>query len=206
MSNLELHYHRIVSLDDPRYDDWLDLYQTAFPLNEQLRVSFLNRILRQNPPNTNTEMLAILDADGALAGLSRYEVSPHALAAVLGYLAVQPEHRSQGVGALIYGEVRQRALKSHPSLAALFMEVEDPAKIHTREEQTLAERRIRFYQRQGARLLGGIHYILSVGWQPSQSMCLMVHPYHDLTPEAAFAIAKNLFGDALSQVGPLTLT
>ena len=42
----ELSFQEILSLDDRLYDPWLDLYQAAFPLDEQVRVSEHNQVLR----------------------------------------------------------------------------------------------------------------------------------------------------------------
>ncbi|MBM3496938.1 MAG: hypothetical protein FJX72_21845, partial [Armatimonadetes bacterium] len=43
---MDLEFTELTSLDDERYDDYLDLYQTSFPLNEQMLVSSLNGLLR----------------------------------------------------------------------------------------------------------------------------------------------------------------
>ena len=94
---------------------------------------------------------------------------------------------------------------------AVLIEVERPDLAHTEVERVLAERRIAFYRRQGARLLEGVHYVQSVGLhQPPLSMHVMLHPLQSLDAETAFCLARAVFGGAaggesITRVGPLSL-
>lgn len=200
-------FHEIITLEDALYDDYLDLYQQSFPLDEQVLVSDHNRALRQRMRRESSDqhLLAMLDEDGALVGMARYELETDCGAAVLWYVAVQEESRGKGAGTILYREIVRRVAEEMPDVSALVYEVEKPDHTPDDERARLAERRIAFYQRNGAVLLGGIHYVQSVGWQPEVQMHLMLHPYKPIGEAQAFAIAKSIFGDALEQVGELSL-
>jgi hypothetical protein len=89
---------------------------------------------------------------------------------------------------------------------SIIFEVEIPEQAQTEPERALAERRICFYQRQGAYLLEGISYFQVIG--PHQNpipMHLMVHGVEPLSPGDAFSIAKQVFGDLVTQTGALEL-
>jgi hypothetical protein len=92
-----------------------------------------------------------------------------------------------------------------PQVRALIFDLEDPARMLTPEAACQAERRIAFYRRLGARLLGGIRYTQTVGpHQPPLHLHLMFHPIQDITAQEAFDIAHAEFGDAiLQQIGEL---
>lgn len=203
----DLQFHEIVSLNDELYDPWLDLYQTAFPLNEQMRVSDHNRVLRSKAKGKAKEehLLAALDREGKLVAMARYDDLPECRAAALWYMAVVPGLRSKGIGSRLYQHILQQLGAAQPAAEALLLEVETPELTHTPKERELAVKRIAFYQRNGAKLLRGIDYTQSVGWQPPVRMSIMVHPLHAMAADEAFRLAECLFEDSLQQAGPLAL-
>ncbi len=204
---MELTLSEITSLNDPIYDRWLDLYQTSFPLNEQMLVSHFNALLRarQSGETGQVPLFACLDAEGRFKALIHYEAFPELRAAVLWYFAVEPQERSQGIGSAAYDLLLRHLQTEQPAIRALFYEVEDPEVCESPEHLLNAQRRIAFYKRNGAAQLSGIHYVQSVGWQPPLQMCLLVHPYTTIEPEEAFALARQLFGDNLHRIGRLAL-
>ena len=86
---------------------------------------------------------------------------------------------------------------------------EMPALQEDREARELAERRIGWYRRLGAKLLGGVEYFQTVDTVPEPTeMHLMYHPLGGepaADPEAVFALAKAVAGETLRRVGPLSL-
>jgi ribosomal protein S18 acetylase RimI-like enzyme len=195
-----------VSIQEPHdvfFLAWLDLYETAFPPNERILVS---EILRSfgNPKNDkyrDTHMDAILDGNGLFIGMAMYQLPSDNPAAVLWYIAVKADQRSQGWGSKIYDGILSQI---NPEIyKALVYEVEIPGEVGSSPD---AERRIRFYQKNGAKLLTGIHYIQSVGWhQPTTPMHIMVHPLQPMGAETAYELASGIFGDSLKKSGPLAL-
>jgi hypothetical protein len=88
----------------------------------------------------------------------------------------------------------------------MLFEVEIPELLPTDEKRLLAERRIGFYKRMGAKLIRGIDYIQQVApHQQPVKMHVMVHPFEQITPDEAFDIAKSLFEDSITRTGDITL-
>jgi ribosomal protein S18 acetylase RimI-like enzyme len=207
MTSEPLTYQELTDINDDLLLPWLDLMETAFPPTERVLPSFHLGLLRQKARGETSAhtMVAAVDAEGRFVGLLQYQLELECEAAFMWYLAVVRDLRSQGLGAQIYQEAVRRLAPHH--LRALTFEVEIPEGAHDEETRQFALRRIAFYRRQGARLLTGIHYVQSVGsHQPSIPMHIMVHPFVPMDADAAFGLAKCVFGDALTQIGPLDLT
>ncbi len=206
---MNLHITEINDLYDDLLLPWLDLYETAFPPIERMLVSFYLRLLRAKGegPWSDHHLLAV-QREGVFVGLAHYVmISAHNIG-WLWMFAVTPEARNQGVGAAMYDKLLHRL---PAETVALLIEVERPDLAHTEAERQLAERRIAFYHRQGARLLEGVHYIQSVGpHQPSLPMHVMLHPLQPLDAETAFCLACAAFGsgagdESITQIGPVSL-
>jgi ribosomal protein S18 acetylase RimI-like enzyme len=192
-----------VPIQDPQENlllPWLDLYETAFPPNEKILVSTILKSLR-NRQNRGTHMDAILNGNGLFIGMAMYELPSIHPVAVLWYIAVMPDQRSQGWGSKIYHGILSQI---NPDIyKALVFEVEIPSETGA---STDAERRIRFYQKNGAKLLTGVHYLQSVGWhQPPTPMHIMVHPLQPLDAETAYELAYRIFGNAMQKTGTVAL-
>jgi len=141
--------------------------------------------------------------EGHFVGLAHYVLIPEHHLAWLWMFAVMPEVRNRGVGTTFYGEIVGRL---PVGTVAMLLEVERPDLASTEAERRLAERRIAFYRRQGARLLEGVHYVQSVGpHQLPLPMHVMLHPLRPLDAEQMFRYAQAVFGDAITQVGDTQL-
>ncbi|HLV80931.1 MAG TPA: GNAT family N-acetyltransferase, partial [Chthonomonadaceae bacterium] len=145
-------------------------------------------------------------AEETLAGMAWLDVETECGVGYLIYMAVVEGRRGKGIGSRLFAELVRMLRAQAPQAEALLLEVEDP---HHCEgpERVLAERRIAFYRRQGAQLLGGIDYLQTVPFYPEgMPMLLAVLPLGDLTPERAFEMAQCLFGEAVTRAeGPLSL-
>ncbi len=219
-SSEQIRFVELTSLQDDLLLPWLDLYETAFSAAERVLVSkhllALKGASDADEPGEH-HILAALAGNASFAGLARYQVLPDLGVAYLWYLATSPELRSQGVGTKFYQEIVRRV--TGPAVRALVIEVEIPARASGGEgaaaaaensavdaERALAQRRITFYRRQGARLLEGIHYLQSVGrHQAPIPMHLMFHAFGALDAAQAFALARSLWGEQVRQVGELRL-
>ena len=169
-------------------------------------VSALNRTVRSiaSGEDRETTMAVAVDNAGEAAAMVHYEVNEEAGAAVLWYRAVSAPMRLKGIGTGVYRSVIARIRNERPAIRALVYGVERPEDAEG-EHRGLCERRIAFYRRNGARLLSGIRYTQSVGWQPPVRMHVMVHPFEALSAEAAFEMARSTLGDAVERVGALGL-
>jgi GNAT superfamily N-acetyltransferase len=199
-----LTFQTIFDLHDELLVDWLSLYETTFPPEERLLVSTFVRTLqrKEQGEKLHVEMLAAIDPERNLVGLAFYKSYPETSTIVLWYLATHAAQRSRGFGSQIYQEIthRCRILECH----AMVFEVEIPENARSPEQKKLAERRVQFYKRNGAKLLTGIHYLQSVGsHQPVTPMHLMFHPLKKIDSHEAYQIAKKVFGDSITQSGNL---
>ena len=199
-----LHIVEISDPDDDMLLPWLDLYEVAFPPNERMLVSFYLRLLKEKRGGLQPDHhLLAVQREGVFVGLAHYVVIAEHNLAWLWMFAVTPEARNHGVGAAIYRDVARRL---PVGTTAVLLEVKRPDLASSEEERHLAERRIAFYRRQGARLLEGVYYVQSVGpHQPPLPMHVMLHPLQPLDAETAFQLAQAIFGDTITQTGALSL-
>lgn len=204
---MSITFNSITNLHDEFLAPWLDLYETAFPPEERILTSVFWKILKAKEKGalSEAEMLAAIDvAQNRLVGIAFYEIQIEDSAANLWYLAVDSKLRSQGLGSHIYQEIVRRIQAAN--CQAMLFEVEIPENAHTPEIQRLAEQRIRFYRRNGAKLLSGIHYLQFVGsHQPLTPMHIMLHPFQAISAASAFSLANAVFDHTISQIGALSL-
>lgn len=176
-------------IEDPALLPWLDLYEQSFPPSEKMPVSWhLAALLEPSPEQV---LLAGLCED-FVAGMARYELVEDCGGAALWYLAITPGLRRRGLGSQFYQEILDR-LRSE-GVRGLCFEIEDPARSGDRET---AERRIRFYQKNGAQTLGGVAYRTAVPHQAPLEMLVMLHGLAPggFTPSEALAFARSVLGE-----------
>lgn len=205
MASLPLRYHHIESLEDEFLLPWLDLYETAFPPEEKLLVSTFLQILKDKSEGyeKNHSLLAALNMADEFMGMALVDDLEEYRLFFLEYFAVSPERRGMGAGTEFYREILRRFELS--GAKALIIEVEIP---EISPDPDMAEARIRFYQRNGAKLFRGIDYTLEIGpHQPPIPMHLMIQARQgeELTAQQAFELAKAFFEESLVQIGELSL-
>jgi GNAT superfamily N-acetyltransferase len=201
MNVFPISFYEIKDLADNLLLPWLDLYEISFSPHEKTLVSSFLRNLKQKDqnPEDQTCFLAALDERQELVGMGYFELIADPKAGLLWYLAISPDRRGSGLGAQFYQEIARRVQAAGCQM--LIFEVEKPELMPTYEEQVIASRRIRFYQRQGARLLKGIDYVQMVGpHQPPTPMHLMVQLFTDIPADEVASHAAQIFGSQL-QVG-----
>ncbi len=190
----------IRDLNDPLLLPWLDLYETAFPPRERLLVSAILSMVTTGAAGEGPQLLAAVDDNKAFAGMAMLGRPLDGSVGHLWFFAVEPQLRNHSVGATLYRQILQDLRES--GCRALFLEVEIPDLAETPEGRALAERRIGFYRRFGARRLTGIDYLQRVGWhQEPLPMYLMVQLLAELTAQDALALAYGVFGTDLTVIG-----
>jgi GNAT superfamily N-acetyltransferase len=144
-----------------------DLYLLSFPLNERRDFDFLLEGLRLG----NYQMLVYLK-EKSVYGLSFVYFPEHEPFALLDYFAIILEKQGIGVGSQCFLELVHRMQCEGRSL---LMEVEDPTVGTNKDEK---EKRIRFYERNGARMLEKYDYYLPdlSGHGEPTPMKLMIAP------------------------------
>ena len=200
----------IESAEDPAWEGWKSIYLDSFPPNERMTEEFFRGVLEQKAAGSASEahMLALApgDAPERVIGLAYYEVDADLRASFLWYMATRRGERNRGYGSVLYSDVVRRLKRE--GVAILLFEVDIPERARREEAElgALAERRIGWYRRQGALLLGGVQYFQTVDAPVAPTeMHVMAHPLVPMTPEQVLAAASRMFGRAIKQTGPPTL-
>jgi GNAT superfamily N-acetyltransferase len=202
----------ITSRRDPALPRLLDIYQTSFPVVEQMLVSFFLETLEQKESGQAESFhLDVLAHEREVAGFALYEIGENVeglgRGAYLWFVAANAKLRGGGIGKRLYRHVCDEAFSVH-GCRALFFEIEIGADAFERLGQDgaeYAEWRRTWYKRQGALELLGTHYLCGVGWQPAIPMQVMVHPNGPLTPEEAIRLAHDVQDESIEVVGRLAL-
>ncbi len=169
---------------------------------------YLEGVLRQvaggEAPGVVLLALTEADAPDRLLGIAYFETTVPQSVTLLWYIAIRADRRGAGHGMVLYAEVRRRAREAGARL--LVMEVEIPPAEETCDASELPRRRIAWYRRLGASLLGGILYTIGVDTTPEVTeMHLMVERFEPMDAGQVYARLEPILRSRLSQIGELTL-
>ena len=155
------------------------LYEKSFPQEELRPFERIREELVSPNGDRLTRLIAAVDGDG-VPGISIFALFPEASLGYLWYLCVDPNTRGSGIGGRLYREsldlLSRDANDLGKGLKGMIFEVE---RLTTEAHAVYGDpfRRVRFYQRLGARLIKGYDYhqpaIPPHGPVPLQ---LMFHP------------------------------
>jgi GNAT superfamily N-acetyltransferase len=161
---------RLIEITDPDSDlarQAFEIYEASFPIEERDPVERIAHAMRRKQEkNRHSEhishFLAAVDAGRAI-GLVMYSYYKKERLGFLFYMATDLDLRGQGLGSWMFKKTMQRLeedahfLAGEPPLG-MFWEVERPLDAADEAERILRERRIRFYQRNGAVLMDWIDF------------------------------------------------
>lgn len=152
-------FHELSTLDSDWGQQALAIYNEAFPVEEREPLDELTATVNSRETGEQTHHFRVMvDADGQVAGISIFTVTHPQYMAFLRFIAVRSDLRSRGLGrAMLRDVVREvrrdgRRRVGYPYLGVVF-EVERPAEAHDESEYHLRERRIRWYRRNGAKVI-----------------------------------------------------
>ncbi len=201
--------HTVSEITDPRLLPALRIYEQAFPVYEQMTSSFWIRLLL-SPNDDAMQFISVVDTESdEVVGMILYQIHRHeqsAPVAVLWYFCTRSDIRNRGSGGEIYQIMVSRLFAE--GVRAMVFEVERPDVVikQSVEGAELAERRIRWYQRNGAKLIKNADYLQYVdNGLPPTPMHLMIHTPSPVTPEEAFQIATEAAGMDATAIGTLEL-
>ncbi len=151
--------------------------------------------------NTNPVVAVVNEGDGNVDGyvvsILHFGVAPESKSAVLWYFATDPAYRNSGIGRRVYQDLLE--ILNEIGAQTLVFEVEIPKP--EVENSSFATRRILWYQKQGAMLLGGYSYLQSIDSDmepvPMFLMAQSLNAESNLTPQFAMDVCKTIFGDAV---------
>jgi GNAT superfamily N-acetyltransferase len=171
----------IADLDAPLGREALVIYEQAFPEAERDSVENIAASLKNADPETNVSHFRVLVDEGAVVGFTYFSSYKEYYLGYLKFIAVRAELRGKRYGPLLLQDaIRQlraagRRATGWPYLG-LVLEVERPETAENEQDRAIRERRIRFYQRNGAVMIDNLDYVAPpvAPGQPSLPFHLMV--------------------------------
>lgn len=153
----------LLDLEGDQASQALTMYETAFSRAERLPVDNLIASLNERIGLDWINHFWILTEAETVLGLAIFSYFRSTRLALLKYLAIQSEIRGQGYGSLLFrgvlSQVWRDAIESDGRRPlGLCFEVKRPQAASNPEEQRLRQRRIAFYERQGAHIVKQINY------------------------------------------------
>jgi GNAT superfamily N-acetyltransferase len=147
------------------------IYEESFPDEErdpvENIVSAMRRRSAEDPPLDRVRHFWIVVNKGVVAGLAMFTYYRDLRLAFLPYMAVRPDLRGHGYGSVLFQRLVEQLPHDAKELGGdeadawgVCFEVERPdADSLDETERRTRERRIRFYQRNGARMLRQVRFI-----------------------------------------------
>lgn len=181
------------------YTQAKELYERSFPIEER---NDFDQLLNRGPVSDRPRMLISTDED-KLLGFSIFRPFAQASLGYLWYLCVDENTRGMGIGAKLYKQSVD-LLQEGQSLKGMIFEVE---RLDSEPHDLYGDpiRRVRFYERLGARLILGYDY-----WQPPipphgpVPLQLMFHPLglQDCTQDDLACIVSDFlhYGQGMKDV------
>jgi len=178
-----------------------DLYERSFPPEERNGFDEMIASLGGPPEADGRPRLIIAVRDDALLGLSFFKYYSEPEFGYLWYICVDLETRGSGVGTKLYQDsvaaLTQAARESGRRIKGMIFEVE---RLDSQAHPVIGDpiRRVKFYERLGARLILGYDY-----WQPPKPphgpvpLQLMFHPLDLPASECASPALARIITDFL---------
>ena len=161
---MSITFSPITRPDDPRFGDFLRIYEEALPERERKTSDEIKAQITRDDYE-----LVLAERDGVVVGFIALYVSLSQPVALLEYMATDKTCRNMGLGALMFRESLRRA-EGWPVL----VEVDSPREMAGDTE--LRQRRRNFYLREGCSVVEGLDYILPLeGRDAPPVMDLLVH-------------------------------
>jgi GNAT superfamily N-acetyltransferase len=171
----------IADFGTPLGREALAIYEQAFPEAERDPVEHIAASLKNADPNTEVSHFRVLVDQDVVVGFTYFSSYKEYYLAYLKFIAVRAELRGKRYGPILLKDaIRQlrtdgRRATGWPYLG-LVLEVERPETADNEQDRELRERRIRFYQRNGAVMIEHLDYVAPpvAPGQPSLPFHLMV--------------------------------
>ncbi len=154
---MSIEVHKITTAPENTMAQIRKLYEMSFPPAELREFERIAGDLVSPNGERRTSLLAAIEGESVL-GISIYAVFPRESLAYLWYLCVDPETRGAGVGGRLYrASLDQLDSDGWTDLKGMIFEVE---RLSSEAHPIYGDphRRVRFYQRLGARMIEGYDY------------------------------------------------
>jgi len=163
-SNDDVFLTKVEKSHDPRMSEIMHIYRTSFPENERQSDE---TIVQRQQTNLN-EIFVLENSIKEIYGIALLFPITRSDYILLDYLAIKESFKQFGFGSFLFQRIKDYVFQQNKKL---IIEVEKPSGVQ-REEQ---EKRIKFYVKNGAKLLKDIDYYLpSINGQKNVEMNLMI--------------------------------
>jgi GNAT superfamily N-acetyltransferase len=155
----------ITDLDTPLGQQVIQIYEQSFPEVERDPIDVIAQNLRNpNPDEEVNHIRAFIDDGGVVVGFSYFSSYRAYSLGYLQFIAVREGIRGKGYGPILLRDaVRQIEIDGIKATGwpylGLVLEVERPDMAANDDERQLRERRINFYQRNGATMVEQVDFI-----------------------------------------------
>ncbi|HXX96041.1 MAG TPA: GNAT family N-acetyltransferase [Candidatus Bathyarchaeia archaeon] len=163
----------IKDFDSSEFKQSREIYKSSFPLNETRSSEKVVELLE----NDKDYHLFSYLYDNSVVGISLMYIFRSLSVGLLDYMAVIPNHQGKGIGMELFKFSLEQFSSVTCNGIGLLMEIQredvpDPL------ESNLRKRRVRFYAKNGARVLDGVNYLLPPihAGMMAEEMYLMIRP------------------------------
>ncbi len=149
----------------------LEIYSRSFPAVETKPASMVITMLRDDK---NYHLYGVVE-ESRVVGMALLYVLSDLQVGLLDYMAVARDYQGIGIGSMLLDYVLGDYRRYDPLSSGLLLEVQTES-VADPKERSIRESRIKFYQKRGAKILSGVHYLLppQQGSIPEETYLMMV--------------------------------
>ena len=154
----------------------ISLYRSSFPLNETRP---FGKVIEMLKDDTNYQLFVFLD-DDSVVGISLMYIFRTLSVALLDYMAVKEEYQRRKIGKKLFDYTFEKFRSAIPNGVGVLMEIQRATDLDP--DRNKREDRIRFYMREGAKILDEVDYLIppiQKGMKP-ELMYLMIKPIKEI--------------------------
>jgi GNAT superfamily N-acetyltransferase len=142
-------------LEPSQFREAINIYQSSFPSNEIRPIEKVVAML-----NTDKDYrLCVSLEDNSVVGISLMYIFRDLSIGLLDYMAVKPKYQRRKIGKRLFEYTFEKFRSAIPNGVGLLMEIQRETFLN-QEDRTARKDRIRFYIREGAKILDGVDYLL----------------------------------------------
>jgi len=174
--------HEVTDPDNRLAQEAFALYERSFSFEERLTLDEIAEAMRSgansNSPSDRISHFWVWTDLEVVVGVGIFQYMPALRLGYMDYLVVRPERRGHGYGSTFFQAILAQLARDASELKTaaplgLCFEVERPETALTPVDRELRERRIHFYERNGAFLIGQVDFVA-----PPLRAGLPPLPYH----------------------------
>lgn len=148
------HFETVSDIMSQEFKSAMQIYFEAFPENERQHLDIIQRMIMDEKYN-----LVVVKRDHVVVGFSLFYVFEHLNFGLFNYMAISRDYRNHGIGSKLFHKTYECFREVATLGSFLLLEIEDP-NYGSVAERSICLRRLKFYERLGARVITNFKYIL----------------------------------------------